>query len=145
MPVNGMNVGTDYSLMYYDSTSGALIDLGDVQNVTITAMKHDIKSMPYNNTPRFGYIPDGFRMEFTITRTGSVLEDLMVTLSKNFNAGTVQKPGYLNESILNNDGTTRRYQYTNLVVFLTDHGQISRDKVVTLKLEAMASDKQQIA
>jgi len=53
----------------------------------------------------------------------------------------VQNPGYLNESIINPDGSVSRYQYTNFVVFLTDHGQISRDKVVTLKLEGMASDK----
>jgi hypothetical protein len=31
------------------------------------------------------------------------------------------------------------------VVFLTDHGSVSRDKTVTLKLEGMASDKVQIA
>jgi hypothetical protein len=140
-----MNVGVDYSITYYDSTSGALIDLGDVQNVQITALKHDIKSMPYNRPPRYGFVPDGFRIEFTITRTGSTLEDLMVTLSQNFNAGSVQKPGYLNEAITNPDGSVRRYQYTNFVVFLTDHGNISRDKIVTLKLEGMASDKVQIA
>jgi len=116
-----------------------------VQNVQINAMKHDIKSMPYNGVPRYGYVPDGFKIEFTITRTGSVLEDLMATLSKNFNAGSVQKPGYFNESITNPDGSIRRFQYTNFVVFLTDHGAISRDKVVSLKLEGMASDKVQIA
>ena len=140
-----MNLGVDYTLMYYDGTSGALIDLGDVQNVQISAMKHDIKTMPYNQPPRYGFVPDGFKIEFTITRTGSVLEDLMVTLSKNFNAGSVQKPGYLNESIINPDGSIRRFQYTNFVVFLTDHGAISREKPVTLKLEGMASDKVQIA
>jgi hypothetical protein len=30
-------------------------------------------------------------------------------------------------------------------VWLSDHGNIGRDKVVTLKLEAMASDKIQIS
>lgn len=145
MPVNGMNVGVDYSILYFSGTTGQLIDLGDVQDVNIVAMKHDIKSMPYNNTPRYGYVPDGYRIEFTITRTGSTLEDLMVTFSQNFNIGAVQQPGYLNESIINPDGSVRRYQYTNFVVFLTDHGNISRDKVVTLKMEGMASDKVQIA
>ena len=140
-----MNIGVDYSITYYDSTSGGLINLGDVQSVKITAQKHDISSRPYNQVPRFGFVPDGFKVDFTITRNGSVLEDLMVTLSQNFNAGSVMSPGYLNETINNADGTVSRYQYTNFVVFLTDHGDISREKVVTIKLEGMASDKIKIA
>ena len=145
MPTNGMNVGVDYSITYYDANAGQLVNLGDVQNVTITAQKHDIASRPYNNVPRFGYIPDGFKISFTITRAVSTLEDLMVLYSKNFNAGNVLSPGYLNETIGNADGTVSRYQYTNFVVFLDDHGDISREKVVTLKLEGMASDKISIA
>lgn len=145
MPVNGMNVGVDYSITYYDSTSGGLINLGDVQDVKITAMKHDIKSSPYNQVPRYGFIPDGFKIDFTITRNGSTLEDLMVAFSANFNAGIVNGAGYLNESINNPDGSVSRYQYTNFVVFLTNHGDISREKVVTLTLEGMASDKVKIA
>lgn len=140
-----MNVGTDFSISYFESVSGQLVNLGDVQNVRIVQNKHDIKSMPYNGVPRFGYVPDGFRVDFTITRTGPTLEDLMVTFSANFNAGNIITPGFLNESINNPDGTVRRYQYTNFVFFLTDHGDISREKVVMLKGEGMASDKIQIA
>ena len=140
-----MNTGSDYSIMYYDGTSGTLVDLGDVQNVTINAMKHDIKSQPYNNVPRYGFVPDGYSIEFTITRTGPVLEDLMVEFEQNFNDGKVNKPGYLNEAVNNPDGTISRYQYTNFVVFLTDHGNIDRDKATTLKLTGRASQKVKIA
>jgi len=141
MPVNGMNVGVDYSIMFYDGTSGQLVTINDIQDVQISALNHQLKNSPYNTVPIHGYVPDGYRVEFSIVRTGSVLEDYMVAFSKNFNNGVVQNPGYLNESIINPDGSVSRYQYTNFVVFLTDHGQISRDKVVTLKLEGMASDK----
>src|SRR5437879_6018518 len=135
MSQNAMNVGTDYSLSYYDGASGQLVNLGDVQNVKITALKHDIKSQPYNGVPRYGYVPDGFKFEFDITRQGAVLEDLMVIFSQNFNQGNLQKPGFLNQSV--NDaitGVTKRYQYTNCVIFLTDHGDISREKPVKIKL-----------
>ncbi|SHG91735.1 hypothetical protein [Bradyrhizobium erythrophlei] len=145
MPVNGMNVGVDYSISYYDGTSGTLIDLGDVQDVRISAQKHDIKSMPYNAPPRYGFVPDGFKIDFTITRTGSAIEDFMVAAEASFNAGQVQSAGYLNETITNPDGSVSRYQYTGFVVFLTDHGNISRDKNVTLALTGYASTKVSIA
>lgn len=145
MPINKMTVGKDYSISFYDGQSGVLIDLGDVQNVQITALKHDIKSMPYNDVPRFGYIPDGYKIDFTITRTGAQLEDFFVAAAAAFDNGQVQQPGFLNESILNSDGSTSRYQYTGFVTFLVDHGNISREKTVTLKLEGMASKKVAIA
>jgi hypothetical protein len=145
LPINGMNVGVDYNISYYESTSGTLISLGDVQSVKIIANKHDIKSAPYNQVPRFGYVPDGYKVDFTITRTGSILELLMTTFSVNFNAGNIITPGFLNQSVNNPDGTVSRFQYTNFVVFLTDHGDISREKVVSLRLEGMASDKIVIA
>jgi hypothetical protein len=144
LPVNGINTGVDYALFYFDGASGALVDLGDVQNVQITALKHDIKSQPYNGVPRYGYVPDGYKMEFTITRTGSVLEDFMVAANQAFNAGSILQPGFLQEAINNPDGSVSRYQYTSMVIFLTDHGEISRDKTVTLKLEGMASNKVKI-
>lgn len=145
MPVNGMNTGVDYALFYFDGVSGALVDLGDVQDIKVIALKHDIKSQPYNRVPRYGYVPDGFKIDFSITRTGSALEDFMVAAAANFNAGAISKPGYLQETINNPDGTISRYQYTEMVIFLTDHGNISRDAPVKIALEGMASDKVPIA
>lgn len=141
MPTNGMNTGVDYSISFYDGTAGALINLGDVQNVKIVALKHDIKSSPYNRPSRYGYVPDGYKIDFTITRTGSQLEDYAVLNEANFNNGQVQSPGFLNETITNPDGSISRYQYTNFVIFLNDHGDVSREKVVTQALEGMASTK----
>ncbi len=140
-----MNTGQDYSIMFYDGASGTIVDLGDIQNVRKQALKHDIKSAPYNKLPRYGYVPDGYRFQFTITRTGPALEDFMVQAEANFNQGKVQKPGFLNETITNPDGSVSRYQYTQFVIFLDDHGDISRDKPVTLKLEGMASSRVAIA
>lgn len=145
MPINGMNVGVDYSLLYFDGSSGALVDLGDVQDVKIIALKHDIKNMPYNNDPSYGYVDDGFKIDFSITRTGPAIENFMVQASANFRAGAVQKPGFLQQTINNPDGSISRYQYQKMVIFLTDHGNISRDAVVKLALEGYASRKVQIA
>lgn len=145
MPVNAMNVGVDYAFQYFSGQTGALVNLTDVQDVVITAQKHDIKTMPYNNVPRFGYVPDGFKVEFTITRSLPILEDLMASYSAAFNQGQVLGPGFLNESVNNADGSLSRYQYTNCVIYLINHGNISRDKVVVLRLEGYASDKVKIA
>lgn len=145
MPVNGMSVGVDYSFTYYDGASGQLVNFGDIQNIVITELKHDVKNMPYNDDPSYGYVPDGFRIEFTVTRTGSNIEDFQVAKDNAFRNGQVQPPGFLNETVTDPDGTVHRYQYQKCVIFLTDHGNVSRDKAVTLKVEGYASRKIQIA
>jgi hypothetical protein len=43
--------------------------------------------MPYNAPPKFGYVPDGYSGHFTITRTGSQMEQLQIILANNFNSG----------------------------------------------------------
>ncbi|MCJ2084603.1 hypothetical protein MKK88_01150 [Methylobacterium sp. E-005] len=145
MPVNNMNVGKDYSLVFYDSNSGQVLDLGDVQSFRISAVKHDIKSMPYNGPPRFGYIPDGYRFSFTITRVGSALENFQLAQTAAFEAGQHVTSGYLNETVYNPDGTTSRYQYTGFVFWVGDIGDVSRDQNVKLSAEGMASQKVQLA
>jgi hypothetical protein len=145
MSVNGMNVGRDYQLLYYDATAGLIQDLGDIQNVRITAQKHDVVSRPYNQPPRFGYVPDGYRIDFTITRTGSELEDLMVLYETNFNGGRNSAGGYLNETVNNPDGSVSRYQYQDFVIFMTDQADVSRERVISQRMEGMASTKIQLA
>jgi hypothetical protein len=145
MPTNQMNTGSDFTIQYFEGTSGLLLNLGDVQDIKFTALKHDIKSMPYNNLPRYDYVDDGFKIDFSIVRTSSTIEDFMVLRSQQLLSGTTRLPGVLNESVNNPDGTVSRYQYTNFVFFLESHGDVSRDKVTTLTGTGWASAKVKIA
>lgn len=116
-----------------------------MQDVKITALKHDLKDMPYNDIPRYGYVPDGFKIDFSIVRSGSQLEEILLNFSAQFNAGNIIRPGFLNQSTNNPDGSVSRYQYINFVIFPVDLGDISREKVITQRLEGMASDIRRIA
>jgi hypothetical protein len=144
MSVNGLSVGVDFSFGLYDANTGITLPLGDVQNIKETAMKHDISSRPYNAPPKFGYVPDGYSGTMTIIRTGSQLEDLQITLSNNFNNGVPILAGYLNKIVTDSNGT-KKYQYTRVSFFLSEIGDVSREKTVPQSLVWMASDKQQLA
>ena len=145
MAINGMSVGRDYSFAYFDPDTGGIVDFGDVQSVKISPSYHDIKSSPYNDVPKFGHIPDGYRVSFTAMRTGQALENWQLAQNQRFNAGLSIHAGYLNEVVTNPDGTVSRYQYRGVSVKVTDLGDISREKNVTITLEGMASDKVQLS
>ena len=145
VPVNNMNTGVDYTFGYYDANTGAIVDLGDVQNVKVSRGKHQLKSTPYNAPPRFGFVEDGYAINFTITRTGAALEDFSLQQAANFDAGSVIKAGYLSQSVVNPDGTISRYQFTGFVFFMSDPGDVAREKQVTISCEGAASKKVKIA
>ena len=139
MPSNAGNVGSDFTFGYFDANLRQLIDLGDVQDVKITWSKHDLKNMPYNGNPKFGFKSDGFKITFKIIRNNSSLEDILKAREANFDSGGFSRAGYLNETIKNGDGTVSRNQYTGFVFWMTDMADISRDKLVTQSCEGFAS------
>lgn len=145
MPVNGLSVGIDYTLSYYDSTSKAVVDLGDVQNVKISAPKHNVESRPYNGKVKMGYIPDGYRFTFTIVRTGPELESYQLTQDANFYNGVPTTGGYMNETVTEGDGSVSRYQYTDFVFAVTEVAELSREGTIRLQCEGFASDKVPLA
>jgi len=144
MPSNAGNIGIDYSIQFFDGVTGALQDLGDVQNVKFTALKHDLKNMPYNNNPIYDYINDGHKVTFTITRTDSRWDVFQATREANILAGITNTSGTLQKSI--NDGTsTSRFLYTQFVFWIPELGDISREKLVQVQGEGMASAMIKIA
>lgn len=136
-----MNVGRDYAFGLFDPFTKAIIELGDVETVDIKPIKHEIKSEPYNDDPKFGYVPGGYSGTFQITRTGSQLEDLQLAVAQAFREGQIIRSGYLNETVTDPDGTVSKYQYQGCVFHLDDLGQVSRDKTIKQKLEIKASRK----
>lgn len=145
MSQNGMSVGQDYTLAYYDTDTNSIVELDDIQNVRITPMKHDIKSMPYNKPPKYGFIPDGYSLTFTILRTGPEVENFSLGQVTRFNQGKPSRGGYFNETVAEADGSTSKYQYTDFVFWVTEIGEISREAIIKMAAVGMASEKIQIA
>ncbi len=139
--VSGMSVGQSYTIGLYDGSLQSLVNLGSVQSFRATMQKHNLKNMPYNAPPIYGYIPDGAQGRFSMVRTDPTLENLFLSLVALFNNGGDLIPGYINETIVEKGGAFSRYQYTNTVFFLTESVDVSRDKNVPQTVEWMASEK----
>lgn len=139
MPSNAGTIGVDYSIQFYDGVTGQLQDLGDVQGFQMTAMKHDLKNMPYNGDPVYDYMSDGHKCTFTITRTDSRWDTFQVSREANIRNGVMNTAGVLNKSVINADGSTSWFQYQNFVFWVQDLGDVSREKVVQVKAEGYAS------
>lgn len=146
MAVNGFNVGRDYTAFLYDANTATIVDLGIIEDIKIQVLKSSVKVTPYNDTPKYGYIPDGYSGTFTLARKDSKLEDLMIGLDTLFNNGGSILPGYIQEVWSNNaDGSISRYQYTGVVFTLTSVADVRRDGKIAQNLAFQASDKVPVA
>lgn len=140
-----MNLGVDYVFGLFDKNTGKILNLGDIQSISMVAHKTDVKSMPYNTMPRYAHVPDGYSGTFELVRTAPDMENLQIALNAAFNAGSVMQPGFIAETVNNPDGSVSKYQYINVDFFMTNPGVVSRDNVVKQTITWMASDKVQIA
>jgi hypothetical protein len=96
--------------------------------------------MPYNGLPRYGYLPDGYKGNFSIKRVGSQLDLLQIQLIQLFNRGGLVNAGYINKQTVNTDGSITRFQYIRAVFWMDSVSSGSRDKEISQSVEWMASD-----
>lgn len=140
MPVNGMNVGTDYTYGYYDPSTGLLVDLGPVQDVKVKPITAAIKSDPINGLSVQGYTYHGYEIEITADRAGPAYEDMASNQQSAFNLGGIIRPGYITETVQNPDGSVSKKRFNGVVMTVTDLGDKSREKKVTQSLKGFASE-----
>jgi hypothetical protein len=145
MPINGINIGADYNFGFYDTNTGQIIDFGDIQSFKEDAISHKISSIPYNNLPRFGFVPAGYKGSFSIKRVGSSLDSLQIQLVQVFNNGGGISGGYINKVVTNSDLTISRFQYIKAVFWMNQVASGSREKEIVQDVEWMASDLVQIS
>ena|SRR5215469_10513617 len=141
MPAAGMSLGVDYNFGLYDANTGAVVNLGDIQQIMEHRRKHDIDSKPYNGQPKFANISDGYEGTFRCVRTGPAMQNLQIFLDAKLNSGAPMLPGYINETIFENNGTLSKYQYVSVDFALVDAGDVSREKNVTITIHWRAADK----
>ena len=143
--VNGMSVGRDYAFAYYDVRTGVVVNMGDVIGVKVRKTNHRIESRRYNDTPRFGFIPGGYEIDFDLIRVDPDIEDFQLAYDTVFNAGGDCPGGFLNETVSYSGGLVRTFQYVGFVFAIDDVSDVSREKNITSRGKGMASDKKRIS
>jgi len=141
MAQNGLSLGPDFLFGIYDGSTGAILAVGDVQNVKVTKHNTAVTSKPYNGPPRFAHVPDGYSGSFQIMRTSSAIEVLEISRDAKIYAGSVLPTSFLNKTVNNPDGSVTTTQYTGLDWFLNEEADVSKDKAVSQTIEWHASQE----
>lgn len=136
MPMNNFSVGRDIILAITTAT-GTL----STHNVTKFSSKPEYKKSKVN--PLDGRIihqrfPDGWTGTLEIERADSSIDDYFAADEAGYYAGNNSSPCSITEIIQEPDGSVSEYQYTGVVLSLTNAGDWSSDTTVkqTLSFDA---------
>jgi len=143
MPVNDFSVGKDVSLTIV--TSYGTTVFSGLTNFTADPMTTDLKSKGIDGTPRFGFIPDGWKGSFTLDRLDPSVDNYWAQVEADYFAGKNIKAGSISEIITEADGSITEWKYTGVILRLERAGDWGGDKKVEQTISFEAAFKKRIS
>lgn len=128
MPVNQFSVGRDVSLTVV--TSYGPLKFAGLTDFMADPMTTDLKSKAIDGTPRFGFIPDGWKGSFKLDRIDPTVDSWWAQVEADYYAGKNIPTATIAEIITEADGSVSEYRYTGVVLRLEKAGDWGGDKKV---------------
>lgn len=143
MPVNSFSVGKDVSLTIVTSYGTTVFN--GLTSFTADPMTTDLKSKAIDGTPRFGFIPDGWKGSFVIDRLDPSVDQYWAQVEADYFAGKNIQAGTISEIITEADGSVTEWKYTGVILRLEKAGDWGGDKKVDQTISFEAAFKKRIS
>ncbi|QEL18716.1 hypothetical protein [Limnoglobus roseus] len=143
MPINDFSVGKDVSLTVV--TSYGTMKFAGLTDFSADPMTTDLKSKALDGTPRFGFIPDGYKGSFKLDRMDPTVDNYWAQVEADYYAGKNQKAGTISEIITEADGSITEWRYTGVILRLEKSGDWGGDKKVEQSITFEAAKKIKVA
>src|ERR1700761_7368617 len=120
MPINGFSVGKDVSVTVV--TSYGTLTFNGLTEFSADPMTTDIRSKLIDGTPKFGFIPDGYKGSFKLDRLDPRVDNYWAQVEADYFAGKNNPAGTITEIIQEADGSTTEWRYDGVVLRLEKAG-----------------------
>lgn len=128
MPMNNFSVGKDVTLTVV--TSYGTLKFPGLTDFMADPMTTDLKTKALDGTPRFGFIPDGWKGSFKLDRLDPSVDNYWAQVEADYFGGKNIQPGTISEIITEADGSITEWRYTGVVLRLEKAGDWGGDKKV---------------
>jgi hypothetical protein len=145
MAFNNFTVGRDVSVVLFDNTTRAILNVSEVTDFDCKQDTNDIKVKPITGEPVFLKLPDGWSGSLGIERRSPVLDNYIAGLEAAYYSGTNIIGASITETITEPDGTISQYRFTGVAFKMSDGGKFSGDTTVKMKLDFSASRRLKVA
>lgn len=147
--INGsFNIGQDVSVTMQHNESGVIIPtflLGHLMEVDATQDDTILKVIPITNggRPKLNTVYYGWTGHMMFTRYNGNLTALLAALEKNFYNFRQMSHFTIQATVVNRDGTTDQYTWTNAVLSRGTFGNWRADKETDQRIEFMSEAMEQ--
>lgn len=140
MPIGGQSLGKDCRIVLVLPNGGTL----NIPSAAITKFKPtpqvtDEKRKGLDGEARHNVIHDGWKVDIELDRFDSTVDDFWAAAEDAYYTGVNLGWGYMQETIQEPNGGTSQYRYEKVAYKVTDLGDREGDKVIKMKMEALAS------
>ncbi|MCE9565846.1 MAG: hypothetical protein K8U57_27795 [Planctomycetes bacterium] len=143
MPFNNFSVGKDVSLTVV--TSYGTLKFAGLTDFSADPMTTDLKTKLLDGTPKFGFIPDGYKGSFKLDRLDATVDNYWAQVEADYYGGKNIQAGIINEIITEADGSITQWRYDGVVLRLEKSGDWGGDKKVEQSVTFQAARKIKVA
>ncbi len=141
MPINGVNIGQDVTLNFYDSIQGTP-KFAVITEFKVQQEMKEVKSRPLGGPPKPLNLSDGWKGSFHVDRGSSVVDDYFASQEATYFSGGDIGTLYITETIINPlDRSVNQYRYDGVVLALKNAGECKQDDIVKMEIEFRASTR----
>ena len=139
MPIGGQSLGKDVRIVLVTATGTLNIPAAAITKFTAMPQTADEKRVGLDGEARHNITHSGWKIDIELDRFDSTLDDFWAAAEDAYYNGQNLPWGYIQETIQEPNGGTSQYRYEKVAYKVTDIGAREGDKVVKMKLEALAS------
>ena len=143
MPLNGLNVGKDVSLVI--NTSKGVQRFTYITSFDANPTTGDLKSIGLDGRARHAIVHEGWEGELDFDRDSSTFDDFWAQLEADYYAGMDQASGTINETITEVGGGLSQYRYDNVVFKLKSTGPKKGNDLIKGKMGFFAERRIKVA
>jgi hypothetical protein len=144
MPIGNYNVGRDVTLTVYGQNGGVLA-LNLITDFESNQETHDVQVKGMDGVVRHLMLPNGWKGKFDLTRANSNLDDYFAQIESNYYGGQNVNYASIMETVVNPDGSTSQFQFTGVMMKLSNAGMWKGDSEVKQTIDFVASRRQKIS
>jgi hypothetical protein len=139
MSLNGFSVGSDYS--YKVNTPTGILRLPQLTEFTGNPQYVEQKIVKIDGTISYLQFPDGHGGSFSVERNSGALDSYFAAKEANYYAGGTTAPGFINETVVNPDGSVQKFRYEGVELKYADSGTKTGQNSVKQRIDWTASRK----
>lgn len=139
MPANGLNTGIDHKIVFTDATGVQQFVI--LESFTAKEDATTDKVVAMDGTVRHPKFHQGWSGSFVLERSNNTLDRYLALQEASYYRGIDQVPMTITETITEVDGAVTKYQYTNVVIYLSDGGTWSGTEIIRQNVTFEASRK----